>query len=113
MIKIKNLSQLKKLLVKGTEFEITGHCRPEVIGERYAVNYADTTGIYNIIPSKPDHKVTKANGGKGSYLGWSKSAFWDFREDGICALYSSDTNKTPDTLIIAVRLCDSGTAVTA
>lgn len=103
---IKNLSQLKKKLTKGTDFVITAHCRPEVIGEHRRINYIDTTGFYSIKPSELDTKVSIVNGGKGSYLGWSKASFWDFGEDGVFTLYSNNTNKTNETLIIAIRVLD-------
>jgi len=98
---IANLAQLKKTLVKGAEFHVVAHCRPEVVGERRRVNYANTVGIYTIIPSEPNSKVTKANGGKGSFLEWSKAAFWEFK-DGICTLYS-DVKKTPESLVVAFK----------
>ena len=103
---IKNLAQLKRALVKGAEFEITGHCRPEVIGERRRVNYADTTGIYTIVPGGPDHKATVANGGRGSFRGWSKAPFWKF-EGGVCGLYS-DKGHTEAALIIEIKVVEAG-----
>jgi len=101
---INNLSQLKKQLITGTEYDIVGHCRPEFIGQRRKVNVADTTGIYTIVPGEPDSNVTLANNGKGSFLGWSKAPFWDFKADGVCALYSSDKERTPEYLIVAIRM---------
>lgn len=100
---IKNLAQLKRTLVKGAEFTITWHCRPEVIGERRLVNVADTTGIYSIVPGEPENKATQANRGKGSFLGWSKAAFWKF-EDGECTLYDSNTAFTPEHIIISFKV---------
>jgi len=103
--KVKNLSQLKRFLTEGAEFCIVEHCRSkELIGERRRVNYVNTTGIYTIVTSDPEHMTLKANRGKSSFLGWSQSAFWDFRDDGVCALYSSASEKTPENLIIAIRL---------
>lgn len=100
---IKNLSQLKKQLIAGAEFDIVGHCRPECIGQRRKINVANTTGVYTIVPGEPDSKATLANKEKGSFLGWSKAPFWEFRADGVCALYSSDKERTPEHLIIAIR----------
>ena len=98
-----NLSQLKKALVVGAEFEIIGHCRPEYVGQRRRINIANTAGFYSIIPDEPESKVTLANDGKGSFLGWSKARFWRF-ENGVCALYDSDDEYTPERLIIAIKL---------
>lgn len=98
-----NLSQLKKALVEGADFEIVGHCRAECLGQRRRVNIANTAGFYSIIPDEPESKVSLANYGKGSFLGWSKARFWKF-EDGVCSLYDSDKEQTPERLIIAIKL---------
>ena len=103
---IKNLAPLKQKLSIGTLFKITGHCRPEVIGEIRKVNYADTTGFYSITPDNLYSKVSQANGGKGSFLGWNKAPFWKFSEDGTCGVYSSDIVQTAETLIIAIRVVE-------
>ena len=49
-----NLSQLKKALTAGAEFEIVGHCRPECLGQSRRVNIANTAGFYSVIPDEPD-----------------------------------------------------------
>ena len=98
-----NLSQLKKALTTGAEFEIVGHCRPECLGQSRRVNIANTAGFYSVIPDEPDSKTTLANDGKGSFLGWSKARFWRF-ENGVCSLYDSDKEQTPEHLIIALKL---------
>lgn len=103
---IKNLAQLKRTLVKGTEFIITKHCRKECIGEHRYINVADTTGFYSIVPGEPEHKATQANGGKGSLLGWSKAAFWKF-ENGECTLYDSNTIFTPEHILISFKVVGS------
>lgn len=103
---IKNLSQLKRALKVGTDFEITGHCRPECIGERRRVNYVDTTGFYSIVPRQPESRASKANGGRGSYLRWSNAPYWKF-EGGKCGLYS-DKEHTERELIIEIRVEEAG-----
>lgn len=100
---IKNLSQLKRALVPGAEFEIVAHCRMECIGQRRKVNKANTQGLYSIIPNEPQSRVTTANCGKGSWLGWSTAAFWGF-ENGTATLYDSDTMKSPEHIIISLKL---------
>ena len=100
---IKNLAQLKRTLVAGTEFEITGHCCPECVGQRRRITVANTQGFYSIIPGQPESKTSKANGGRGSVLWWSKAPFWNF-QDGICGLYNSDRQHTEDHLIMAFRV---------
>ena len=100
---IKNLSQLKKALIPGAVFEITNHCRPECVGQRRKVNIANTQGIYSIIPDEPQSKVTTANCGKGSWLGWSKAPFWKFNGD-TAALFDSDEHHTAERLIIEIKV---------
>ncbi len=100
---VKNLAQLKRALVKGAEFEIVAHARRGCVGQRRRVNVADSTGFYSIIPDQPDSRETLANNGRGSYMGWSKAAFWKF-ESGICTLYDSDKSFTPDHIIISLKV---------
>lgn len=100
---VKNLAQLKRTLVKGAEFEIIVHARKEYVGQRRMVNAADSTGIYSIIPDQPDSKVTLANNGKGSWLGWSRASFWKFNGD-ICTLYDSNKDFTQEHIIISIKV---------
>ncbi|RFZ77485.1 hypothetical protein DS742_18195 [Lacrimispora amygdalina] len=102
---IKNLNQLKKSLKAGTRFQITAHCHTEYVGQVREVTLANTQGFYSVIPDAPDHKVTKSNGGKGSVLWWSKAPFWDF-SDGICGIYSSDSKRTEEFMILAFRVLE-------
>ena len=99
----KNLSQLKKALVPGAKFEIVAHCRPECIGQHRVVNIANTQGFYSIIPDEPKSKVTTSNCGKGSWLGWSKSPYWEFDGD-TATLYDNDELHTEERLIIKIRV---------
>jgi hypothetical protein len=100
---IKNLSQLKKALTAGADFEIVEHCRPECVGQRRRVNIANTSGFYSFIPDDPTNRVSTANCGKGSWLGWSKAPFWEI-QDGEAALYDSDEHHTPEHLIIKIKV---------
>lgn len=100
---VKNLSQLKKILRKGTCFEIIAHCCPGYVGQKRKVTVANTQGFYSIVPEEPGCKVTLANNGKGSVLWWNKAPFWRF-EDGICSCYSSDKEHTEKYLIMAFRI---------
>ena len=102
---IKNLSQLKRALVKGAEFTIVNHCRPELIGERRQINVVNTAGFYSIVPDQPENKATLANRGKGSWLGWSKAPFWSF-DGATCVIYDSDSNHSDQSLIVAFQVED-------
>jgi len=108
-IKIKNLSQFKRFLTEGAEFYIVEHCRSEQLtGEHRRVTHSNTTGFYSVVHGDSEHKTLKFNGGKGSFLGWGKSSFWEFRDDFTCVLYSSDNEKIPENLIICIRLTTGG-----
>jgi hypothetical protein len=100
--------ELKRALSVGAEFEITDACRTETIGQVRRVNFANTQGIYTIIPAEPDSKVTKANGGKGSYLEWRAAKFWRFKEDNVVALYNSAEEQARDTLVIEFKVLHGG-----
>jgi hypothetical protein len=101
---IQNLSQLKKKLIAGAKFIVAEHCRIECVGQLRMIKVADTTGFYSIFPDEPDNKINYANNGKGSYLRWSKASFWDFKDDGICRLYSSDKEKTGEHLLLGIQV---------
>jgi hypothetical protein len=96
--------ELKRALSVGAEFEITDAHRAETIGQIRRVNYANTQGIYTIIPAEPDSKVSKANYGKGSYLEWKAAKFWRFKEDDVVAMYNSAEEQTHDTLVIEFKV---------
>jgi len=103
---VKNLAQLKRKLAKGAVFVIVEHCRPEAVGQKRKVNYADTTGIYTIHPDTPHSVSPAANGAKGIHLPWKKASSWEFREDGVCAQYAGNGEKTAKTLNIAFRILE-------
>ena len=102
---ISNLSQLKKHLKTCPRFVITGHCRPECVGQIRKVTLANTQGFYSVVDGQPDHKVTLANNGLGSVLWWSYAPFWSF-QDGKCALYTSDADHTLEKLIMEFRILE-------
>lgn len=99
---INNLSQLKKHFESKPEFEIIAHCRPEMVGQKRKVNVCNTTGFYSIIPDDPNAKTSAANGGRGSFLGWSKATFWTFESD-VASIFTSD-KKDPSSLILSMKL---------
>jgi hypothetical protein len=100
---INNLAQLKKHFATKPEFEIIAHCRPEMVGQKRKVNVCDTTGFYSVIPDDPSAKESIANGGKGSFLGWSKAPFWSF-DSNTASIFTSD-KKEPSSLVLSMRLC--------
>lgn len=104
---IKNLSQLKKALIPGAEFEILKHARTECVGEVRKINIANTQGFYSIIPDEPQSRVTQANCGKGSWLAWSKAPFWGFDGD-TATIYDSDEHHTDEHLIMQIKVLGGG-----
>ena len=100
---IKNLSQLKRSLHKGTRFRVLDHGRPECVGEQREVAYANSQGFYSVVPGDPDCRTSLANNGRGSHLWWSKAPFWEFSE-GVCTLYSSDSNRAPEYVIMSMEV---------
>lgn len=98
-----NLAQLKKELKAGPKFEIIGHCRPECVGEIRRVTLANTQGFYSVVDGQPEHRLSVANNGHGSFLGWSKAPFWSF-QNGTCAIYTSDQEHTPQNIIMEFRI---------
>ena len=105
---MRTMTELKKTLTVGAEFEIIDAHRAETIGQIRRVNFANTQGIYTIIPAEPNSKVTKGNGGKGSYLDWKSAKYWRFKEDNIVAAYNSAEAHTRDTLIIEFKVLKGG-----
>lgn len=100
---IMNLSQLKRHMKDCPKFEITGHCRPELIGQIRKVTLANTQGFYSVVDGEPNHKISRANNGLGSVLWWSNAPFWSFH-DGKCALYTSDVEHIGRNLIMEFRI---------
>lgn len=87
---IRNLSQLKRHLHKGTRFRVLAHCRPECVGEQREVTYVNSQGFYSIVPGNPKCRTSLANECRGSHLWWSKAPFWEF-DNVVCTIYASDT----------------------
>lgn len=102
---VNHLSQLKRALKVCPRLEIIKHCREECMGEIRRVTLANSQGFYSVVDGQPNHKISRANNGKGSVLWWSKAPFWRF-ENVVCALYDSDTDHTESHLIMAFRILD-------
>lgn len=80
-MKITNLSQLKKALQPGAAFQIIEHfIRPEHTGEVRVITKAQTNGFYSAVKDDPSNKISKANGGLGSWCDIGKASNWTFAE---------------------------------
>lgn len=97
-----NLAQLKKELKIGHKFKVIRHCRQECIGEIRRVTWVTPRGLYSVVHRQPRNKMSLANGGLGTFLGWGEVPFWSFR-DGMCAIFS-DKEHTPQNIIMEFRI---------
>jgi hypothetical protein len=108
---VKNLSQLKKALVPGAEFEIVGHLREESVGQTRRITEANTASFYSVIPAEPTSKISLGNGGKGSMLDWGPASRWSFTEDGVCTQYFERTRtedaNSPRREVISFRVLEN------
>lgn len=79
---IKNLSQFKRAMKVGTVFEIVEHyVRPEYAGQKRIVQVCQTNGFYSGIYGDPNHRLSKANYGKGVWMEYGKAKDWEFHND--------------------------------
>lgn len=84
---IKNLSQLKKILVKGKKYRVIKHCiRDEYSGQLRYINIKQTNGMYSKIVDDPDCKVSNCNHGKGIWSDFGKATNWVFK-DNLCTFF--------------------------
>lgn len=87
-MEVRNLSQFKKALKDGHLFVIAGHENfPERIGEVRAVNKMQSNGFYSVVYQQPNHPISQANHGRGSWLDFGKSENWIFYDNGIIENY--------------------------
>lgn len=83
-MEIKNLTQLKNAISKGTCFIIHRHLlKPEYTGQIRKPNKIQTNGFYSIVLNDPENEVTKANAGKGTWFDYGKASDWTF-DRGLC-----------------------------
>lgn len=76
---IQNLSQFKKAMKEGKEFQIIEHFNfPERNGEIRKPNIVQTNGMYTVIPNEPESSISKANNGKGAWIDFGKASDYTF-----------------------------------
>ena len=82
---VQNLSQLKKALANGAEFEIIEHyLKPEHSGEVRMASVIQTNGMYSVVTNgKNESVVNEANDGKGFWIGFEKASQWAFDGEDI------------------------------
>lgn len=96
MMKIQNLSQLKKALQLGAEYRMVAHrIHPEYIGLVRVVNKVQTNCVYSKIKDQPDHKYSQYNGGLGIRMDFMKTSHYEFGDTVKVYCKSNDKTK-PD-----------------
>lgn len=83
---VKNLSQLKKALAPGMEFEITDHLKPERIGERRRITSVNTVGFTSKVINNDGEAV-----GRDIYMDWDKAANWRFEGNNFTQLMPDES----------------------
>lgn len=76
-----NLATVKRNLKDGKGFKIINHIREEYIGQIRIPTKTQTNGVYTVVKDNPEHKVSKGNNGKGSWLEFGKATDWKFYKD--------------------------------
>ena len=75
MMKVQNLSQLKKALQIGAEYRMIAHrIHPEYIGFVRVVNKVQTNCVYSKIKDQPEHKYSQYKGGLGIRMDFLKTS---------------------------------------
>lgn len=97
---MKNLSELKRILIKDKHFKTLDSINKNNIGQIRKVTKCDTTGIYSIILNKPESEISTCNNGNGIYLEWKKASNWTFNNN-IANQYSSANH---DMLLISIEI---------
>ncbi len=96
MMKVQNLSQLKKALQCGAEYCMVAHrIHPEYIGLVRVVNKVQTNCVYSKIKDQPDHKYSQYNGGLGIRMDFMKTSHYEFG-DTVKVYCKSNDKTTPD-----------------
>lgn len=100
---IKNLNHLKKQMKADVRIKIVDHCKPANIGQVRRITMVNGNCFYSVVDGDPGHESSVANGGKGIVCWWMQARFWSF-QDGICSIYTSDSVRTKDKLIMSFRI---------
>lgn len=100
---VENFIQLKRQVVPGVELEIVGYWSPRYIGQVRRITRVTRDGFYMVIPGRPEHMVSKENGGLGDLFWWRTDSFWEF-EDGVISHYFSIDHHDEEHLVVAFKL---------
>ncbi|MNV34343.1 hypothetical protein D3C71_1257560 [compost metagenome] len=64
----------------GACFKILKHHKEECVGQVRQVQSVKTVGVYTVVKGEPEHPLSKANGGQGSYMVFEKASHYTFGE---------------------------------
>lgn len=98
---IENLAQLKRALQPGTQFRVLRHAHESMVGLVKQVNIKQSDSVYVQLAGQPDHPSSTCNGGRGSWMPFSKAPFYTFN-DGVVTLYSTPGDE--NTVIYAFEV---------
>lgn len=97
-MEIKTLAQLKRVVQEKKEFVIKEHRVEGLIGQKRTPNIIQGNGFYSIVTGQPEHEVSLANAGKGSWIEYGKASQWEF-QDGLCSMYLPEKEHFPENRI--------------
>lgn len=79
MIKVQNVSQLKKALQVGAEYRVIAHSiHPKYVGLVRVVNKVQTNCVYSKIKDDPEHEYSLCNNGLGVRTDFEKPSCYEF-----------------------------------
>lgn len=85
---INNHSQMKKAIASGRKFVILWNkYHEDFAGQIRVPNKVQTNAVYSVVDGDPDHKVSRYNGGLGSYMPYGKASEWSFN-NGECTWHN-------------------------
>lgn len=103
-MEIKNLAQLKRVIQEKREFIIRVHRQEKFLGQKRIPNVVQSNGFYSVISGQPEHEVSCANHGKGSWIDFGKATQWEFQEE-TCSMYLPEMEHIPENLIWTIEFC--------
>lgn len=104
-MRIKNLAQLKRVIQEKKEFIIRAHRHEKCLGQKRVPNIVQSNGFYSVISGQPEHEVSCANSGKGSWTDFGKATQWEFQEEK-CSMYFPEMEHIPENLIWTIEVCE-------
>lgn len=88
---VKNLSDIKKEMGNKRPFLIHKHWIKKNIGGIRIANVLQTNGVYIHALNEPNHEITLANNGNGSWLEYKKASDWEInKKTGHCSLFQGE-----------------------